>query len=39
MLRSSVEFSTPGEEGGKSYEKVRHNITLVMPISESADGP
>ncbi|WP_419190005.1 hypothetical protein [Stieleria marina] len=38
-LRSSVEFSTPGEEGGESYEKVRHNITLVLSMSESADGP
>lgn len=38
-LRSSVEFSTPGDEGGESYEKVRHNITLVLPTSESADGP
>ncbi|MCC9642466.1 DUF4198 domain-containing protein [Rhodopirellula sp. JC740] len=31
-LRSSVEFDTPGEDDGEAYEKVRHNITLVMPL-------
>lgn len=34
-LRSSVEFPTPGEENGESYERVRHNITLVMPMPKS----
>lgn len=38
-LRSSVEFPTPGEDDGGSYEKVRHNITLVLPTNESSDGP
>ncbi|WP_236618248.1 hypothetical protein [Rhodopirellula europaea] len=38
-LRSSVEFSTPGKEAGEHYEKVRHNITLVLPKSAAADGP
>ncbi|MFG0264118.1 MAG: hypothetical protein ACF8AM_03075 [Rhodopirellula sp. JB055] len=38
-LRSSVEFSTPGEEAGERYEKIRHNITLVLPQTTAADGP
>ncbi|PHQ33206.1 hypothetical protein CEE69_22235 [Rhodopirellula bahusiensis] len=38
-LRSSVEFSTPGEEAGERYEKARHNITLVLPKNAPADGP
>ncbi|QEF99285.1 Nickel uptake substrate-specific transmembrane region [Stieleria maiorica] len=38
-LRSSVEVPTPGEEDGEAYELVRHNITLVMPATNSADSP
>lgn len=30
-LRSSVEFPTPGEDNGEAYERIRHNITLVLP--------
>jgi hypothetical protein len=38
-FRSSVEEPTPGEEGGESYELVRHNITLMMhlPLSDKTD--
>ncbi|TWU62157.1 Nickel uptake substrate-specific transmembrane region [Crateriforma conspicua] len=38
-LRSSVEFSTPGKDNGEAYEKIRHNITLVMPIDGTSEGP
>ncbi|MEM6363820.1 MAG: hypothetical protein AAF745_05295 [Planctomycetota bacterium] len=30
-LRSSVEFATPGQDQGDAYERVRHNITLIIP--------
>ncbi|QEG41008.1 Nickel uptake substrate-specific transmembrane region [Roseimaritima ulvae] len=33
-LRSSVEFDTPGEEHGEAYERVRHNITMVIPSQD-----
>ena len=36
-LRSSVEEQTPGEEDGEAYELVRHNITLVMPLSAAEE--
>ncbi|TWT50913.1 Nickel uptake substrate-specific transmembrane region [Rubripirellula amarantea] len=38
-LRSSVEFATPGEDQGEAYELVRHNITLVLPATTTAEGP
>tara|TARA_R110002049_G_scaffold4601_5_gene32223 strand:+ start:315423 stop:316157 length:735 start_codon:yes stop_codon:yes gene_type:complete len=39
ILRSSVEFSAPGEESGEAYESIRHNITLVMPLeTETRSG-
>ncbi len=38
-LRSSVEFPTPGMDDGESYERIRHNITLVMPVNDSVGGP
>lgn len=37
-LRSSVEFPTPGQENGETYELIRHNITLVMPALGSTQG-
>lgn len=38
-FRSSLDEPTPGEEGGESYELVRHNITLLMnlPLSDKAN--
>ena len=38
-LRSSVEFPTPGKDDGESYERVRHNITLVLPGMSFTAGP
>lgn len=39
MLRSSVEFATQGRENGEPYERVRHNITLLLPPGDASDGP